>query len=274
MCIAYIALACHPDWPLIIAANRDEFHARPTLAAAYWKQNPDLLAGRDQRAGGTWLGIHPKHRRISLITNFREPGNTQHFRQSRGELALHCLNQNKSSSLQALQTLEPQAHDYAGFNLLSLDLLPIDPQSWTAQAAYLSNRNDGKSYELAAGIHVLSNHLLNTAWPKSEYLREHILAQGFDGSAQSIQQIFAILRTDQPAADHMLPTTGLPLERERLLSSPFIISPEYGTRCSSLVAINRQGEGLFIERSFDSQARLQSQHDWYFQLSSPFQNTP
>ncbi|MCX5591890.1 NRDE family protein [Alcaligenes endophyticus] len=268
MCIAYFSLNNHPDWPLIVAANRDEFHQRPTQTAAYWKHDPSLLAGQDLQAGGTWLGLHTQHRRVSLVTNFREPGHTHSYSRSRGQLPLACLENPQATSLEALQSLAAQQKHYAGFNLLSIDLVP-NAQTWVAKAAYLSNRANAPAQTLADGIHVLSNHLLNTAWPKSDYLREHTLAQGFDGSPAAIAHLFTILRTDQAAPDHLLPSTGLSLERERLLSSPFIISPEYGTRCSTIIAVNAQGQGMFIERSFTPQAQLLAQNDWYFQLQAP-----
>lgn len=267
MCIAYFALNCHPNWPLIVAANRDEYHRRPTKTAAYWETDPDLLAGQDLQAGGTWLGVHTRQARLSLITNFREPAHTEHYPHSRGQLPLNCLQNPNFSSLEHLQSLSTQQQHYAGFNLLSIDLQHNN--TWQAHAAYFSNRANAPAQSLSNGIHVLSNHLLNTAWPKSEYLREHMLAQGFDGSPAAIAQLFAILRYDQAAPEHLLPNTGVAPERERLLSSPFIISPEYGTRCSTIIAINTQGQGMFIERSFDPEAQLLAQNDWYFQLQAP-----
>lgn len=267
MCIAYIALNSHPDWPLIIAANRDEFHARPTRSAAFWPADPYLLAGQDLQAGGTWLGLHTQHKRISVLTNFREPGQAAPSALSRGKLVSACLQAGPVSDLEIVQTLGREQHRYAGFNLLSLSLhQQPDTGHWQAQAAYLSNRDPTGGQRVPDGIHVLSNHLLNTSWPKSNYLRTHMLSQGFDGSAAAITQLFTVLRYDQPADLALLPQTGLSPEREKLLSSPFIISPDYGTRCSTLVAVHHDGHGLFIERSFDEQARIQAQHDWYFQL--------
>lgn len=263
MCIAYIAVGVNADWPLIIAANRDEFHARPAQAARPWPQEPGILAGQDLLAGGTWLGLEQVRGRLALLTNYREPLLApESGRRSRGELIPQFL-RNEQPVHAFLDKLHAQGEHYAGFNLFTLQWpAPSSP----FQAGYYSNRHpQGHPLALGPGVRVLSNEWLDSPWPKSLYLKNTLDAEHFDGSEQSLEQLFTALRHDQPAPDADLPRTGLSLERERLLSSPFIISPDYGTRCSTVIIVNRLGQGLLRERSFNAQAIMVQQHDWHFQ---------
>ncbi|HRL21351.1 MAG TPA: NRDE family protein [Alcaligenes sp.] len=263
MCIAYIALGVNTDWPLIIAANRDEFHARPALAARPWPNEPAILAGLDVRAGGTWLGLEREHGRLALLTNYREPlAAPEPGRRSRGELIPQFLRERRPPAA-FLQELHAQDQHYAGFNLF---VLQWPTASSPMLAGYYSNRHpQGHPMQLDAGTRVLSNEWLDSPWPKSQYLKNTLDASRFDGSDQAVEALFDALRHDRPAPDAQLPRTGLSLERERLLSSPFIISPEYGTRCSTVIVVDKHGRGLLRERSFAPDATLTRQHDWYFQ---------
>ncbi|MBC7203897.1 MAG: NRDE family protein [Pusillimonas sp.] len=259
MCIAYLALNTHPDWPLFIAANRDEFHTRPTRTAAPWKDNPHVIAGVDELAGGTWLGITHSGR-FALLTNFRDlrltgPENPV----SRGELVKNFLTGHQPANIYA-QTVAQQGHRYQGFNLIAGE---------GSQAIYVGNQTPGphNTQPLGTGRYVLSNHLLDTHWPKTERLRELLRHFPIEHLERSINRVFELLKDTTPAPDHLLPDTGLDLERERLLSSPFIISPNYGTRCSSVIAIHRNGRAIFSEVTYDPQGRETERHDWHWLIT-------
>ncbi|WP_394065723.1 NRDE family protein [Alcaligenes sp. WGS1538] len=272
MCIAYIAMGVNADWPLIIASNRDEFHARPAQAARPWAEEPGILAGKDLLAGGTWLGLDPERGRLALLTNYREPlVAPEPGRRSRGELPPQFLRDERSPQA-FLQQLHEQKDLYAGFNLLALQW---PNGAGPMLAGYYSNRHpQGHPLALDPGIRVLSNEWLDSPWPKSLYLKETLDAEGFDGSDAALEQLFMGLRYDRAAPDADLPRTGLSLERERLLSSPFIVSPDYGTRCSTVIVVDKQGRGLLRERSFTQQAAVSRQHDWHFQWPAPLEAAP
>lgn len=253
MCIAYLAIQAHPNWPLFIAANRDEFHARPTTAAAPWPDFPDLLAGIDNLAHGTWLGV-TRQGRFALLTNYRDMAHEPKAA-SRGDLVASFLKGCAAPQDYAEQATR-EGKRYNGFNLIVGD---------TGQTYYAGNRHDTPgAVKLDAGRYVLSNHLLNTAWPKTQRLRTRLDEYPLDTLTQTLNPIFEILKDQTPANDNALPRTGLSLERERLLSSPFIISPEYGTRCSTVIALHKSGRGFFSEITYDPQGVARERHDWPF----------
>ncbi|HWL27957.1 MAG TPA: NRDE family protein [Burkholderiaceae bacterium] len=257
MCIAYLAIAAHPEWPLFIAANRDEFHARKTLPAAPWPDHPDLIAGIDCVAGGTWLGI-TRQGRYALLTNFRDPASLIPDAPSRGHLASDYLTHDTGPRDYANQVHEAGSR-YNGFNLILGD---------TETAWYVGNRTaQNAPQELAPGRYIISNHLLNTPWPKAERLRQALDDYPFGALEQSLAPLFAILQDQTPAQEDALPSTGITRERERPLSSPFIVSPEYGTRCSTIIAIHGSGRALFSEVSYNASGKAIQRHDWPFLLS-------
>lgn len=251
MCIAYLALG-DPHWPIFIAANRDEFHARPSTPAMRWPEHPSVIAGRDMEAGGTWLGLGV-YGRFALLTNYREPGQHILNAPSRGALVLDFLlgTQTPGEYAEAIHTA---GQAYNGFNLIV---------GTPDQAFYTSNRS-GKTdaTALTPGCYVLSNHLLDTPWPKASRLRQRLDALPLSNMNEALEQAFAGLRDTTQADDNSLPDTGLPHAQERLLSSPFIISPDYGTRCSSVVAVHATGRTLFSEISYDPAGRVTERHDW------------
>ena len=255
MCIAYLSLG-HPRWPLLIAANRDEFHARPTRAAAPWSEAPQLIAGRDLLGGGTWMGA-TQAGRYALLTNYREPGYVMPAgAPSRGVLVRDFLLSEDTPGAW-ITAIANQANDWAGFNLIVGD---------TGQAWYLGNRDGARvPRQLLPGSYVLSNHLLDTPWPKAARLRAALDALPPEHWSTEPEEVFSRLRDTTPAADAQLPATGLTPERERLLSSPFIISPDYGTRCSTVLAIDATGQGLFSEQSYDAAGQPGDRHDWRIQ---------
>ncbi|QVQ27901.1 NRDE family protein [Achromobacter deleyi] len=238
MCLAVLALHTLPGIPVLIAANRDEFHERPTLPAAQWADAPAICAGRDGQAGGTWMGVTVQGR-YALVTNFREPGRHLDNAPSRGALVEDFLR----------GAMEPRAYladvhrtdqAYNGFNLIVGD---------SREAWYLSNRNGGPR-ALAPGVYALSNHLLDTPWPKLARTKAAFTAVLQGRPQPDLPALYAALADRNPADDGDLPATGLPLDRERLLSSPFIVSPNYGTRSSSVLALHDDGAGQLDERRF------------------------
>lgn len=240
MCLAVIALDAHPRFALVIAANRDEFHARPAAAAAWGDAPPfeGVLAGRDLEAGGTWLGVR-RDGRWALLTNVREGGRREPGARSRGELVPQVLARDAHAG--TLREVANHGSGYNGFNLLA---------GIGAEAAWTSNRAP-EVVPLRSGLHGLSNALLDTRWPKlarTQALVAHWCGRG----DHDLAPLFAALSDRTRAADADLPATGVSLERERLLSAPFIVSDDYGTRCSTVFTIDRRGRAHFRERSFDA----------------------
>ncbi|MBS0581327.1 MAG: NRDE family protein [Proteobacteria bacterium] len=250
MCLLVMAWRVHPRFPLVVAANRDEFHERPAAALAPWPA-PRLLAGRDLRAGGTWLGLD-RQRRFGVVTNFRERQPPLAAAPSRGELIPAYLG-GPQEPQQFLATLQARAREYAGFNLLLADRHSL----W-----YGSNRGTPFARALAPGVHGLSNESLDTPWPKLQRVR-----RGFeDWLRQELSDpspLFALLgdRT-RVSDDAQLPHTGLTTEWERVLSSPFVQDPDYGTRCSTVLMMEAGGAFYLGERRFDREGRLQGDSEY------------
>jgi uncharacterized protein with NRDE domain len=237
MCLVLLAWEKHPRWRLVVAANRDEFHARPTAAADWWPQAPNVLAGRDLKEGGTWLGV-TRTGRFAAVTNVREPQQYRVGAPSRGHLTGNFL-LSRAPSLGYLAGLMPLAAAYNGFNLLVMD---------GATLAWFSNRQMTLR-TLPGGIYGVSNHLLDTPWPKVVRGKED-LAAALGGDDDALEaRLFESLSRRDPAPDAELPATGVEPERERALSSAFIVTPDYGTRSSTVVLIGRDGEVRLTERT-------------------------
>lgn len=257
MCIAYLALSRHPEWPLFIAANRDEFHARTSRPAAPWHDAPDVIAGLDCIAGGTWLGV-TRQGRYAFLTNYRDPSSVLACAPSRGQLASDFLTGHTPVRDYAA-AVAGRAGAYNGFNLIVGD---------AANCFYVGNRTRERAPRpLGAGSYVLSNHLLDTPWPKATRLRQAMDDLDLAQLDKSLEPVFTLLRDGAQADDADLPDTGIPRERERLLSSPFIVSPEYGTRCSTIVAIHASGRAFLSEVSFAPDGRVTQRHDWPFVIA-------
>lgn len=251
MCLLALAWQQHPDLPLLLAANRDEFHKRPTRPASVWPEEPDLIGGKDLEAGGSWL-LANHQGRWATLTNVREVGQPQPANpRSRGELVRLAIEAPLSEVEDHLLTRQ---QEYAGFNLV-----------WgqNQDAWYFSNRNGQAIQKLKPGIHLLSNAALNTAWPKTEKLRLAI-QNWLEQESPQPEELFAKLADSNPAKDEDLPTTGVGLEWERFLSPVFICGDNYGTRASTLLWLEKSRHMHLWERSFNAKAETCNEHklDW------------
>jgi uncharacterized protein with NRDE domain len=238
MCLVLLALDSHPDYSLIVAANRDEFYDRPTARAAFWDDHPAVLAGRDLKAGGTWLGID-RRGRLAAVTNYRQGERETPAPRSRGLLVSDFLTSDTAAP-EYFERVQREADLYNGFNLIAGD---------AGGLFYYSNR-EGRIRSLDRGVYGLSNHLLDTPWPKVASAKS-ALGTLLNGHASELTRgLFSLLSDRSRAADDLLPSTGIGRDWERLLSSAFIATDQYGTRSSTVVLAGRDGSVLFIERSF------------------------
>ncbi len=253
MCLIFLSINNHPTYKLIIAANRDEFYERKTAVADYWSDYPTILGGRDLEANGTWMAMS-KNGRIGMVTNYRDLKNLKQKAPSRGALVSDFL-LSSATEEEFLNSKEPRAQDYNGFNLLVGNANEL----W-----YLSNYKKGIE-KIEKGIHGLSNALLNTPWPKVEEgkrkFNELVQADRIDP-----HDLFSMLYNEQRAHDDTLPDTGVGLDRERMLSSMFIKSPTYGTRCSTVLLIDKNHRVQFTERVYDLHTFEYTTKDFEFSI--------
>jgi len=238
MCLIGIAYRAHPKHALVLAANRDEFHDRPSAAAAPWADQPAIFGGRDLRQKGSWLAVSTNGR-LAAITNVRRMVPPDPSAPSRGALVRKFL-EHGASAAEFARELADDAENYSGFNLLLFD---------GAELRYVTNAPAFRDEAVAPGVHALSNAELDAPWPKSRRLREALEAWSRD-SWESFTPLFKALADRTPGAEAELPNTGVGKSLEKLLSSPFIVSPNYGTRCSTVVAIG-EGKIDFAERRFE-----------------------
>jgi len=240
MCLLVVAFCAHPRYRLVVAANRDEYHERPAAPLAKWNM-PEILAGRDLRAGGTWLAVDPR-RRFGVVTNFRDMQPPLPRSPSRGALIPEFLAQSGSASA-FLEALAPAAGTYSGFNLLLADADGL---------YYASNRATPFQRTLAPGLYGLSNHLLDTPWPKLTRVRTEFAAwiAARTGSAEQLLAMLADRAPTAPAPDAEL--KGITSDWQRALSAPFVLHPTFGTRSSTVVLVNATGELSVWERRFDA----------------------
>ncbi|MFQ5754846.1 MAG: NRDE family protein [Acidiferrobacterales bacterium] len=239
MCILLLSLQQHPQYPLIVAANRDEFYDRPTSAAAFWDDAPHVLAGRDLRQGGTWLGI-TRQGRFAALTNFRDSDSPPAERPSRGHLVSKFLLSGVPPEAY-LRAVAQRADQYNGFSLIA---------GQGDHFFFYSNR-EGQVRRLDPGVYGLSNHLLNTPWPKVTRGTQNLSELLSAGGDPEPDVLFATLADGAIAEDAELPDTGIGLARERLLSPLFISGTHYGTRSSTVVLIDNDRKVTFVERTFD-----------------------
>lgn len=254
MCLIFLSVKNHPAYKLVIAANRDEFYQRKTAPASFWFDHPSILGGRDLEASGTWMAVN-KQGKISMVTNYRDISNINPNAPSRGQLVTDFL-LNYDRPLDYLTQVEKKGKAYNGFNLVV---------GTADQLGYYSNY--GKSVEeLSPGLHGLSNHLLNTPWPKVVRGKEKMKVALSENDLKPAK-LFELLSDDLTAPDDQLPDTGVGLERERMLSSMFIKSPNYGTRCSTVVLIDHSDNVYFSERVYDLKTFAYTSQVFEFKIS-------
>jgi uncharacterized protein with NRDE domain len=255
MCLILFAWQSHPRYPLVVAANRDEFHNRPSAAASYWKESPQLLAGRDLQAGGTWLGI-TREGRFAAITNYREPqGREPLLEQSRGHLVRDFL-LDKAIPADYASKLRQRGDKYRGFNVLLGDLSTL---------VYVSNRNE-ETVVVNAGSHGLSNHLLDTDWPKVHAGRAHLDTLLEDESVDP-EALLELLAARDVVSGSEPPGFELQLAPELITRMMFIVSPDYGTRSSTVLLVDRDGGVTFVERQFDATGMASGTRSHKFQIT-------
>jgi uncharacterized protein with NRDE domain len=257
MCLIVCAYNCHPDYRLILGANRDEYRDRPTEQARFWPDATHILAGRDRQAGGTWLGVTTGGK-LAAVTNYRDPRQQVFDPPSRGKLVAGFLQNQLLTTEEFHKLLNRDGQLYDGFNLL---------YGTDDELHYFTNRG-GSSGPIAPGIHGLSNHLLDTRWPKLTAARSHLTAI-LQLRHVDPEQIFAALSDPLPFADGLLPDTGVGPERERQLSPLFIADEGYGTRSTTVLLIDRSGGVTFIERSFDHPRTVSSTQRYSFRIQPP-----
>jgi uncharacterized protein with NRDE domain len=256
MCLIAFACGVHPDHPLLMVANRDEFHARTALPLAWWEDRPRVLAGRDVQEGGTWLGLS-RSGRAAAVTNVRGPDAADRRPLSRGALVADFLDGSLSAEAFAEQ-LESRSQDFGGFNLLLFD---------DRELRYVSNRPAFVSRPVPPGVHALSNARLDTPWPKAEAARmamQDWIARDLADEAA----LLAHMADRTPAPDEQLPHTGVGADMERALSSAFIALPAYGTRCTSLLRVSADGSASLFERRYDRRGAVENDSRETFTLSA------
>jgi uncharacterized protein with NRDE domain len=245
MCLLVLAWQSHPRYRLVVAANRDEFHERPASALGWWADEPRIVAGRDLRGSGSWMGAS-RTGRFAVVTNFRDLERAPTDAPSRGHLVADFLRADGTTIQDYLDALRVHAPRYAGFNLLLGD---------GAALSYFSNRGDAAPRPLPAGVYGLSNHTLDSPWPKLVRSRER-MEELLAGDRVEPHTLFALLADRTPADLDETPDTGLPPDWERALSSPFVAHEHYGTRCSTVLLTGHDGRTTLCERRFDAQGAL------------------
>ena len=246
MCVVALAWDIHPRWRLLLIGNRDEAHARPSAPLAHWADAPEILAGRDLEAGGTWMGVNESGR-AAVVTNVRDPRAAQE-RASRGLLVSDFL-RGDAPAKQHAEALQRHAGRYRPFNLLLFD---------RESACFVSNHPQVRARELAPGLHGLSNGNLDATWPKVRRATTALQAW-LDAGDSDFEPLFAALADETPAPDAELPDTGIGLELERRVSPPFVRGAIYGTRATTLIGLDRDGNGCIIERRFGADGEPQGQ---------------
>ncbi|MEQ8302496.1 MAG: NRDE family protein [Cyclobacteriaceae bacterium] len=238
MCLIFISLSNHPHYKLIVAANRDEFYHRKTAPAQYWNDHSQILGGRDLEANGTWMAM-TKSGKLGMVTNYRDLKNINPNAPTRGQLVSDFLT-NGDHAEAYLKEVHHKAPQYNGFNLVVGELDNL----------YYYSNYQSKIVRLEPGFFGLSNHLLDTPWPKVENGKKKMLPV-ISADTVSPNDLFEILLDEEIAPDNQLPSTGLDIERERALSAMFIKTPNYGSRCSTVILVDRNNKITFQERVYN-----------------------
>jgi uncharacterized protein with NRDE domain len=236
MCLIVLSLGQHPEYSLVIAANRDEFHARPTREAHWWPDKPDILGGRDLQAGGTWLALH-RNGRFATVTNYRDAQPPSPKYLSRGCLVTDFL-ESDLAPLAYLDTIDEDA--FAGFNLIVGE---------AGEVGYLSNREEG-SRDLGPGTYGLSNALLDGPWHKVESSKRKFSAL-LDSGEVNETSLMRLMNDRGKAAVLEVEKGHLDFDTAHAITAPFIVLPNYGTRCTTVALMDNDGKWRITERRFD-----------------------
>ncbi|HSD99168.1 MAG TPA: NRDE family protein [Burkholderiales bacterium] len=256
MCLILLAWRVHPEFPLVFAGNRDEAYERPSSAAGFWADDPGIFGGRDLEKGGTWLGM-TRTGRLAAVTNYRDGRAARVAPRSRGELTEAFL-RGTDEPRAYLEGVEARGSDYGGYTLVVSDL---------ERMVCISNRGRGIE-DIAPGIHGLSNHLLDTPWPKVARGKERLSALMKADEAGLMRGLFDVLEDRTVAPDAELPDTGVGLPRERELSCAFVAGERYGTRASTVLLLSRKDEVVCVERRFGAGGAPQGEAEQRFELYS------
>lgn len=256
MCLILLGFRAHRHFPLVVAANRDEHHGRPASPAGFWDDHPDIYAGRDLEQGGTWMGISTRGR-FAAITNYRQGRPGAAAPRSRGELVRGFL----AADVPAAAYLS--AIDSGSYNPFSLI-------AGTPDGLHFHSTHGDAPIPVAPGVHGLSNHLLNTPWPKV-LTGTSVMdsTRSLDDPDAIAARLFAFLAVREPAADAELPDTGIDRQRERELSPPFIVGSRYGTRTSTLLLVHASGEVFVHEKRYGPDGIPQGEDVRAFRLAQP-----
>lgn len=241
MCLMVFLWQPGADSALVLAANRDEFHDRPASPARWWSWPDGPLAGRDERAGGTWLAVG-RDGRFAAVTNYRDP-DAPAGRESRGRLPVEFI-RGSDTLADFVRHAHARRGDFSPFNLIA---------GGRSEAWYTGTHSAPRAIE--PGIHALSNHLLDTPWPKTERCRAALRDMLADGDMPDVPALLRMLDDRRRAPDKELPDTGIGLEAERALSAPLIVTPRYGTRASYVVLLG-QTSRMLLERSLDPEGNV------------------
>lgn len=236
MCLIVISLNNHPDYKLIVTANRDEFYKRETASAQYWEDHPEVLGGRDLRAGGTWLAMNVNGR-IGMVTNYRDLSRVKAEAPSRGHLVSDYV-LSTEHPLKYMERVAVKGEQYNGFNLIA---------GSPDELYYYSNYGEGVT-AVPPGLHGISNHLLGTPWPKVKRALQKV--DGLLKNAIDVEGLLDAMYDDVVARDEELPDTGVGLELERELSSMFIKTRGYGSRNTTVITVDRANHVQFVERTY------------------------
>ncbi|MEQ8584002.1 MAG: NRDE family protein [Marinoscillum sp.] len=252
MCLIVFAWDVHPKYRLIVAANRDEFYTRPTAPADFWDDEPDILGGRDLQAGGSWMTVS-KHGNFAAVTNYRDLANIRENVRSRGEIPIHFMDQNQKP-LSYVKGLHEYSTEYNGFNVLT-----ANPQMMTHYSNY-----ERKANVITPGIHGLSNALLDTPWPKVELAKakfQELISNSFNHG-----ELIEMMSDTSTAEDSILPDTGVSREMEKALSAMCIRMENYGTCCSTVITLDRDGLIEFSEKSYPVGGRTEKVVNYQFKI--------
>ena len=237
MCLIIFSWRPEAKHPLVMLSNRDEFYKRPTAEAHFWKDNPDIFGGRDEVAWGSWLALN-KSGRLAAVTNYRKwPVPAANI--SRGQLVEGYLNSQHPTD-EFMQSIEDNANQYSGFNFLAGDVNNL---------YYYSNF--GSSFQkVEPGIYGISNELIDSPWPKLVKAKDAVSRALNTDNYATPSTLLSIMQDTEIAPDHLLPITGIGIEGERLRSSAFIASDDYGTRNTSILIFNRNNEVYWHEQTY------------------------